>query len=55
MTIEAIKIKKWDLAIFHPECTRLTVAANKYYKPEYAHRFPTIHEDRRNKWQRSAK
>ena len=36
----------WDLMIAHPECTRLTVAANKYYKPEYAHRFPTIHEDR---------
>jgi hypothetical protein len=37
---------EWDLMIAHPECTRLTVAANKYYKPEYAHRFPTIHEDR---------
>lgn len=43
---EAIKLKKWDIGIFHPECTRLTVAANKYYKPEYAERFPTIHEDR---------
>lgn len=36
----------WDMMIAHPECTRLTVAANKYYKPEYSHRFPTIHEDR---------
>lgn len=36
----------WDLMIAHPECTRLTVAANKYYKSEYSHRFPTIHEDR---------
>jgi len=36
----------WDLVIAHPECTRLTCAANKYYKPEYATRFPTIHEDR---------
>jgi hypothetical protein len=36
----------WDMMIAHPECTRLTVAANKYYKPEYASRFPTIHEDR---------
>lgn len=42
----AISLKEWDLAIFHPECTRLTVAANKYYKPEYAERFPTIHQDR---------
>lgn len=39
-------ISKWHAAIFHPECTRLTVTANKWYKPEYAHRFPTIHEDR---------
>lgn len=36
----------WDMMIAHPECTRLTVTANKWYKPEYAHRFPTIHEDR---------
>jgi len=36
----------WDCMIAHPECTRLTVAANKYYKPEYADRFPTINEDR---------
>ena len=43
---EAIKLKKWDIGIFHPECTRLTVAANKYYKPEYADRFPNIHEQR---------
>lgn len=43
---EAIKLKKWDLMIAHPECTRLTVAANKYYKPEYAQRFPTINQDR---------
>jgi hypothetical protein len=38
--------KKWDLMIGHPECTRLTVTANKWYKPEYADRFPTIHQDR---------
>ena len=43
---DAIKLKPWDLMIAHPECTRLTLAANKYYKPEYAERFPTIHEDR---------
>jgi hypothetical protein len=36
----------WDLMIGHPECTRLTVTANKWYKPEFAHRFPTIHQDR---------
>lgn len=36
----------WDMMIAHPECTRLTCAANKYYKPEYSDRFPTIHQDR---------
>lgn len=30
----------------HPECTRLTVAANKYYLPKYANRFPNIHKER---------
>lgn len=44
--MEVIPTRRWDLMIAHPECTRLTVAANKYYKPEYAGRFPTIHEDR---------
>ena len=36
----------WDLAIFHPPCTYLTVAANKWMKPEYADRFPTRPQDR---------
>lgn len=43
---KAIKKIKPDFLGMHPECTRLTVAANKYYKPEYAERFPTIHQDR---------
>jgi len=43
---KVINLKQWDMGIFHPECTRLTVTANKWYKPEFAHRFPTIHEDR---------
>ena len=36
----------WDLIIAHPPCTRLTVTGNKWYKPEYRERFPTILEDR---------
>ncbi len=28
----AIKLKKWDLAIFFPPCTYLTVSANKWYQ-----------------------
>lgn len=43
---KAIKIIKPNFLGMHPECTRLTVAANKYYKPEYADRFPNIHQDR---------
>jgi hypothetical protein len=43
---EAIKQVKPKFLGMHPECTRLTVAANKYYKPEYADRFPNIHKDR---------
>lgn len=43
---KAIEIIKPDFLGMHPECTRLTVAANKYYKPEYAERFPTIQQDR---------
>jgi len=45
---ESIKLNNWDLCIFHPECTRLTVTANKWYKPEFSERFPTIQEDREN-------
>lgn len=37
----------WDLIIAHPPCTRLTVAANKYYKPEYNDRFPNIQQERK--------
>lgn len=44
--IKAIEKIKPDFLGMHPECTRLTVAANKYYKPEYAYRFPTIQQDR---------
>ena len=43
---EVLHLKKWDFMLGHPECTRLTVTANKWYKPEYSERFPTIHEDR---------
>jgi hypothetical protein len=37
---------KWDLMIAHPPCTYLTVAANKWMKKEYAHRFPRRPEQR---------
>lgn len=37
---------EWDLIVAHPPCTRLTVTGNKWYKPEYRHRFPNIIEER---------
>ena len=30
----------WDLMIAHPPCTYLTVTGNKWFKPEFADRFP---------------
>lgn len=36
----------WDMIIAHPPCTRLTVTGNKWYKQEYSHRFPNIHQER---------
>lgn len=44
---EVIKREKpFDLGIFHPPCTYLTVTGNKWFKPEYSDRFPTRHQDR---------
>ena len=31
---------KWDMIIAFPPCTYLTVTGNKWFKPEYAQRFP---------------
>ncbi len=36
----------WDLMIAHPPCTYLTCAGNKWFKSEYADRFPTRLQDR---------
>lgn len=33
---EAISLKKWELGIFFPDCTYLTVSANKWYKDQPA-------------------
>lgn len=44
---EAIQTVKPDFLGMHPECTRLTVAANKYYLPQYAERFPNIRQERK--------
>ena len=31
---------EWDLLICHPPCTYLTLAGNKWFKPEFKDRFP---------------
>ena len=36
----------WDLMIAHPPCTYLTLTGNKWFKPEFAERFPTRQRDR---------
>jgi hypothetical protein len=38
----------WDLMIAHPPCTYLTLTGNKWFKPEFAERFPTRQKDREN-------
>jgi hypothetical protein len=36
----------WDLMVAHPPCTYLTLTGNKWFRPEFAERFPTRHQDR---------
>lgn len=37
----------WDLMIAHPPCTYLTCAGNKWFKPQFADRFPGRETHRR--------
>ena len=39
--------EKWDLIIAHPPCTYLTLAGNKWFKPELADRFPDRQKQRK--------
>jgi hypothetical protein len=45
---EAIKLRKWDLGIFFPTCTYLTISANKWYKDQPERKSGTLvgHERR---------
>jgi len=36
----AIDSKRWDMAIFFPPCTYLTISGNRWFRPEYKARFP---------------
>ena len=38
---------KWDLIIAHPPCTYLTLAGNKWFKPEFSDRFPDRQKQRK--------
>ena len=38
---------KWDLIIAHPPCTYLTLAGNKWFKPEFVDRFPSRQKQRK--------
>ena len=40
-------IGRWDLLIAHPPCTYLTLAGNKWFKPEFAYRFPDRQKQRK--------
>lgn len=40
-------VEKWDLIIAHPPCTYLTLAGNKWFKPEFADRFPDRQKQRK--------
>lgn len=45
--LEVIKLKVWDLAIFHPECTYLTVTANKWFKDQPERKSGTLVGEKR--------
>lgn len=40
-------IGRWDLLIAHPPCIYLTLAGNKWFKPEFADRFPDRQKQRK--------
>ena len=40
-------IGRWDLLIAHPPCTYLTLAGNKWFKPEFVDRFPDRQKQRK--------
>lgn len=46
---EAIKLKSWDMAIFFPTCTYLTISANKWYKDQPPRKSGTLVGEERRK------
>lgn len=46
--LNLLKREKFDLCIFHPPCTYLTVTGNKWMKPEFKNRFPNREQQRKD-------
>lgn len=44
--LEFLSAQPWDLLIAHPPCTYLTLAGNRWFKPEYKDKYPTRQQDR---------
>ena len=44
--VSDVLYENWDLMIFHPPCTYLTVTGNKWMKPEFKDRFPNRAQQR---------
>lgn len=51
---EAIKLKDWDIGIFFPDCTYLTVTANKWYKDQPKRKSGTLVGEERREARRKA-
>lgn len=52
--LEAIELKEWDMGIFFPDCTFLTVSANKWYKDQPERKSGTLVGEARRKARESA-
>jgi len=44
---QAIELKKWDMGIFFPDCTYLTISANKWYKDQPERKSGTLVGEKR--------
>jgi len=44
--LQFLSAQPWDLLIAHPPCTYLTLAGNRWFKPEYKEKYPTRQKDR---------
>jgi hypothetical protein len=51
---DAIKFKRWDMAIFFPPCTYLTISANKWYKDQPERKSGTLVGEKRRQARKDA-